>query len=178
MKRALLLVAMLVACRESRTPTDKAGSGSPQGSSAVADPWQAVDAKPAAPETPEQRKERAEKALARVDAIQPKLAKLRGLPFDQPVPTAYQTTDDFRAFLKRELAKELPAEKSQKISAAYLHLGLLQKPVDLAQAYEQTMASQAAAYYDPAAKKFFMVMVPDSDLILDTMSAHELTHGL
>src|SRR5690606_20847653 len=114
----------------------------------------------------------------RVDAIQPRLATLRGLEFDKPVPTAYQTTYGFRAFLKRELAKELPPEKSQKLSSAFLHIGLLDKPIDLATAYEQTMASQAAAYYDPAAKKFFMVMVPSSDIMLDTMSAHELVHGL
>ena len=132
---SLTLVVSLVGCRESRRPADKqaAGSGSAKaGSSAAADPWQAIDAQPAPPETPEMRKQRAEKALARVDAIQPRLAKLRGLPFDHPVPTAYQTTDDFRAFLKRELAKELPPEKSQKISAAYLHLGLLKEPIDLA----------------------------------------------
>ncbi len=181
MKPVLLAALLVVACRESRAPENKptTGSGSAGSGSAVAtDPWQVKDAAPQPPETPEQRKERAEKALARVDAIQPKLAKLRGLAFDHPVPTAYQTTDDFRAFLKRELAKELPAEKSAKLSAAYLHVGLLEKPVDLATAYEQTMASQAAAYYDPAAKKFFLVMVPDSDVLLDTISAHELTHGL
>src|SRR5690606_13548245 len=126
---------------------------------AAVDPW-SIDAAVKPPETPEERKQRAEKALARVDAIQPRLAKLRGLEFDKPVPTAYQTTDDFRAFLKRELAKELPPEKSKKLSSAFLHIGLLDKPIDLATAYEQTMASQAAAYYDPAAKKFFMVMVP------------------
>lgn len=40
------------------------------------------------------------------------------------------------------------------------------------------MASQAGAYYDPVAKKFFLVMVPSSDLMLDTISAHELTHAL
>jgi len=181
MKRALVLVALLVACRESKAPEKKKtaqGSGSAQGSASATDPWQAIDAGPSVPETAETRKARAEKALARVDAIQPKLAKLRGLPFDHPVPTAYQTTDDFRAFLRREIAKEMPPEKSAKISAAWLHIGLLQKPIDLATAFEQTMTSQAAAYYDPAAKKFFMVMVPDNDTILDTMSAHELTHGL
>jgi hypothetical protein len=177
--RALVVLALVVGCRESRAPYEtKVGSAQGSGSAAVADPWQAADAALAVAVTPEMRKQRAEKALARVDAIQPKLAKLRGLPFDHPVPTAYQTTDEFRAFLKRELAKELPAEKSAKLSTAYLHIGLLQKPIDLATAYEQTMASQAAAYYDPAAKKFFMVMVPDSDMLLDTMSAHELTHGL
>jgi hypothetical protein len=184
--RVLLFVALLVACRESKPSQDKkppqsSGSAVATGSgSAAADPWSIDAGAPEVkkPETPEERKARAEKALARVDAIQPKLAKLRGLKFDQPVPTAYQTTDDFRAFLKREIAKDLPAEKSKKLSAAFLHIGLLEKPIDLATAYEQTMSSQAAAYYDPAAKKFFMVMVPDNDVLLDTMSAHELVHGL
>ncbi|HEY5945762.1 MAG TPA: hypothetical protein VIV40_09735 [Kofleriaceae bacterium] len=179
----LLLVALVatIACRGSGAPHDKktTGSGSQgSGSAVAADPWQAKDAGPVVPETPEMRKQRAEAALARVEAIQPKLAKLRGLPFDHPVPTAYQTTDDFKAFLHREIAKDLPPDKSKRLSTAYLHIGLLQKPIDLATAYEQTMATQAAAYYDPAAKKFFMVMVPDNDMLLDTMSAHELTHGL
>lgn len=175
--RALLLVLLLVACRQSRAPENKAPPSTPRDAAAAVDPW-SIDAAVKPPETPEERKQRAEKALARVDAIQPKLAKLRGLEFDKPVPTAYQTTDEFRAFLKRELAKELPPEKSKKLSSAFLHIGLLDKPIDLATAYEQTMASQAAAYYDPAAKKFFMVMVPNSDIMLDTMSAHELVHGL
>src|SRR5688500_1907975 len=169
------LVAQLGACRESRSPDPKVTKQEPKPGPGSADPWVVPDAMP---ETPETRKQRAEAALARVATIQPKLAKLRGLPFDHPVPTAYQTTDDFRAFLKRELAKELPPEKSQKLSAAFHHIGLLKEPIDLATSYEQTMASQAAAYYDPAAKKFFMVMVPDNELLLDTMSAHELTHGL
>ncbi|HEY5924046.1 MAG TPA: hypothetical protein VIV11_20340 [Kofleriaceae bacterium] len=181
--RVLVLVMLLVACRGSKTepkPTTGSAVKPGSGSAVAADPW-TVDAgavAPKAPETPEQRKKRAEAALARADAIQPKLAKLRGLPFDHPVPTAYQTTDEFKAFLSREIKKELPPEKSAKLSTAFLHLGLLQKQIDLATAYEQTMASQAAAYYDPAAKKFFMVMVPDSDILLDTITAHELTHGL
>jgi hypothetical protein len=185
MKRVLLVAAVaLVACRGSKPTADKdKDKDTDTGTVATggaADPW-AIDAgaaEPRKPETPEERKARAEKALTRVDAIQPKLAKLRGLRFDHPVPTAYQTTDDFRAFLKREITKELPPEKSQKLSAAFLHIGLLQEPIDLATAYEQTMASQAAAYYDPAQKKFFMVMVPDNDVLLDTISAHELVHGL
>jgi hypothetical protein len=178
--RALAIVVLMVACRGSKTPEDnKPGSAAQgSGSAVAADPWQAKDAAAAQPETPEMKKKRAEAALARVDSIQPKLAKLRGLAFDHPVPTAYQTTDDFKAFLRKEIAKDLPPEKSQRLSTAFFHLGLLEKPIDLATALEQTMASQAAAYYDPAVKKFFMVMVPDSDLLLDTISAHELTHGL
>jgi len=168
--RCVAFALCLLACQRSQEPARK-----PAGSADVADPWKAVDASVAPKKS---RRERAEAALGRVNDIQPKLAKLRGLAFDHPVPTAYQTTDDFRAFLRKELAKELPPEKSAKVSAAWLHIGLLAKPVDLAKAYEQTMTSQAAAYYDPGAKKFFVVMVPESELMLDTMSAHELTHGL
>jgi hypothetical protein len=170
------------ACRESRAPHDKqakgSGSATGSGSAVAADPWQTKDAGVRVPETPEQRKQRAEAALARVEAIQPPLAKIRALPFKHPVPTAYQTTDDFKGFLHREIAKDMPPEKSAKLSAAYLHIGLLQKQIDLASALETTMATQAAAYYDPVQKKFFVVMVPDSDILLDTMSAHELTHAL
>lgn len=122
--------------------------------------------------------QRVEAALSRVEAIEPRLAKVRELPVKQKIPTARQTTDDFRKFLKSEIARDFPKDKSAKLSEAFLHLGLLAKRADLATALEQTMASQAAAYYDPRAKKFFIVMVPDNDLMLDTMSAHELTHGL
>jgi hypothetical protein len=58
------------------------------------------------------------------------------------------------------------------------HLGLLTTPIDLARVMEQAMITQAGAYYDPTAKAFFLVMVPDSELVLDTISAHELTHAL
>ena len=122
--------------------------------------------------------QRVEAALARVAGIQPRLARVRELPVKQAIPTARQSTEDFRKFLKAEIARDLPEAKSAKLSEAFLHLGLLAKRADLATAYEQTMVSQAAAYYDPRVKKFFVVMVPDSDQILDVMSAHELTHGL
>jgi hypothetical protein len=183
-KRLAVLVAVLSSCKSSHKeqtpPTPPAGSAAGSNQVAVApsdaaDPWAKVDA---APDTPELRKKRAEAALARVAAIQPKLAKIRGLDFKQPVPTEYQLTDDFRTFLRKEIKKDLPPDKAAAESAAYLHLGLFKKPVDLAEVLEQTMATQAGAYYDPAQKKFFLVMVPDNDLMLDTMSAHELTHGL
>ena len=90
----------------------------------------------------------------------PKLAKVRDLTFEHPVPTEYQTTDDFKKYLQQEIKKELPPDKAKGESEAFLHIGLFQKPIDLAAALEQTMATQAGAYYDPKAKKFFLVMVP------------------
>jgi hypothetical protein len=175
----LALVLSVTACRSTqKAPSEPlAGSGSAvavgSGSGSGADPWKAVDA--AAPLDP---KTRAEQAIARLSTIQPKLAALRELPLDTPVPAEYQTTDDFRAFMRKGLAKELPPEKAANTAQALHHLGFFKELVDLPKVLEQTMATQAAAYYDPGTKKFFVVMVPDSDLMLDTISAHELTHAL
>ncbi|HEY6180550.1 MAG TPA: hypothetical protein VIX73_39180, partial [Kofleriaceae bacterium] len=148
------------------------GSGS-----AAADPWSARVAPPP-PDTPETRQRRAEAALGRVAKIEPEIARLRHLAFERAVPTRYQKPDEFRAFVRREIAKELPAARSRDLSAALAHLGFLTKAIDLAGVEEQALTTQAGAYYDPTAKAFFVVMVPDNDLLLDTMSAHELTHAL
>jgi len=186
MRSWIAVVLLLVACRgQNKEPTKEgsAGAGSAAGSAVAtgsgsagsADPWQA---KEAPPPTPEEKKKRAEAAIGRVADIQTKLSKLRGLPMPKPVPAELQSTADFRKFVQRELEKELPKEKAEKLQIALLHIGLYTKAIDLPKVLEQTMTSQAAAYYDPAAKKFFVVMAPDDDTMFDTISAHELTHAL
>ncbi len=57
-------------------------------------------------------------------------------------------------------------------------LGLIDPTTDLALSLENAYASQAAAYYDPRTKRFSLVMASQDDLIFDSVSAHELTHGL
>ena len=170
MRTYLAILLALAACRERHEPAPKApvasaGSGS--------DPWVVPDA---APDTPERRKARADAAIARVNEILPKLSKLRELSLEKPIPAEYQSNADFRAFVHREVEKEKTKDKD--VSDALLQIGLITDPVDLAKAEEQAFATQAAAYYDPAQKKFFLVMVPDSPEMLDAISAHELTHGL
>ena len=162
----VLLLVLVLACRKEPPATAKGSA---------ADPW---SAKPAEPDTPARRAARADAALGRVAAIMPKLAKLRELDFSHDIPRQYQSTDDFRAFVHREIAHELPVDKAGDESLALFQLGLLTKQENLAQLEEQAFVTQAGAYYDPKQKKFFLVMVPDSNVLLDTMSAHELTHGL
>ena len=179
--RAVLAVALL-GCAAEPKPAPKPAT-LPPGVPATApsanappatDPW-ATAPKPA--DTPETRKARAEAALARVATIKPKIAALRELAFKHDVATGYQTADEFRAYVKAELAKELPPARTAEISAALAHIGLIPTPLDLAQVMEQTLATQVGAYYEPTKDKFFVVMVPDSELMLDVMSAHELVHG-
>lgn len=184
MRQLLVAALALAACRDTPAPASEpigspgsaaASSAAVLSGSAAVDPWAA---KPKPPETPATRKQRAEAALGRVATIMPTLARLRELRFDREVPTRYQTTPEFQAFVRREIAKELPPQRSKDLAAAFAHLGLLAKPIDIAAVEEQAMVTQAGAYYDPAAKAFFLVMVPDNEIMLDTISAHELTHAL
>lgn len=182
MRWCLSLAIVLSACRGSSvpepSPAGRAAPVIPQAPAdavAAADPWAPADAMPV---TPAQRAARVAGALARVATIQPQLAVVRELAMPTPVPAEQQTTEQFRAFVQNSLAEELPAAKAVPLQRGLLHLGVFMKSFDLAKVLEQTMTSQAAAYYDPAAKKFFVVMVPESDMLLDTMSAHELTHAL
>ncbi len=174
MRRFLVAALALACCHKSSPP---ASQESHRSESDEDDPWESPR-RPTGPETPETRQKRAEAALARVARIKPEVAKLRALAFDREVPTKYQVAADFQAFVRREIAKELPPQRSHGLSAALAHIGLLAKPIDLAQVEEQAMTTQAGAYYDPAAKAFFLVMAPDNQMMLDTMSAHELTHAL
>jgi hypothetical protein len=162
----------------SRSLAGGSGSAAAPAAGSAADPWATKPAPPRPPDTPETRKRRAEEALGRVATIKPEVAKIRKLAFRRDVPTSYQPAADFQAFVRREIAKELPAARSRNVSAAFAHLGFLATPVDIATVEEQALTTQAGAYYDPGSKAFFLVMVPDNQLLLDTISAHELTHAL
>ena len=184
MRQLLVAALALAACSNSSSKggQESAGSGSAAAGSAGSgsaadDPW-SKPTPPKEPDTPERRQARAERALERVNKIMPEVAKLRALASKRPVPTRYQLPGEFRDFVRREIARELPPERSHNLSAALAHLGFLARPLDIATVEEQAMTTQAGAYYDPAAKAFFLVMVPDNDLMLDTISAHELTHAL
>jgi hypothetical protein len=117
-------------------------------------------------------------ALARVPKIADAVAAIRQLPLKHPVPAAIQGQDDFRAFLDAEVKKEMPADKAAASVRALVRLGFLKESVDLGRTVEDAMLSQAGAYYDPDTKKFYIVLVPEDEGMLDVMSAHELTHAL
>jgi hypothetical protein len=117
-------------------------------------------------------------AIARVAEIQKTVAKLRGLPFRSPVPAQYQSKEDFRAYLVREVQRELPPELDAKLSRAVFHLGLVKQPVALGELLLDAFVSQAGAYYDPQTNRFYIVMLSSDASWLDAMSAHELMHGI
>ncbi len=171
---ALALSALLLGCGSSSNKKELQ-TPAPTPSTQI-DPDSKTEAKPAAPKLT--REEKAQQALARVPEILKGVALLRGLEFKQEVPAIYQNQEDFRLFVSKEIRKDLPSEKNIALGKALTHIGLIPHSLDLAKTLEDALVTQAGAYYDPKVKKFFLVMVPDSKLMLDTISSHELTHAL
>lgn len=127
---------------------------------------------PGKKETPTERGD----AIARVAAIQRELADVRHLKLLNPVAAQQQSTAEFTAFVHRKLDAEAKLVADQ--TTAMVALGLLPAGTDLTSAVENTLATQAAAYYDHEAKKVFVVALPQNDQMVDFLVAHELTHAL
>ena len=175
MRLVLAVLASFVVCACGTKPAPAPSTTKPTESTADAARVAATPPTPPAPK--KSREELAQAAVARVPAITTEVARLRGLDA-KPVPAAYQKTEDFKTFLRAQLALELPPEKSGDISRALFAVGLLKEKIDLGAVVEAAMLSQAGAYYDPEQKKFFIVMVPENDMMLDTLSSHELMHAV
>ncbi len=125
--------------------------------------------------TPKTRDERAADALARVDQIAAVMPEIRRLSLDRPIPSSRQSGAEFRTAVRGSIAEQPHLDHKQ---IALQSLGLIDPTTDLARSIENVYASQAAAYYDPRTKKFSLVMAPENELVFDSITAHELTHGL
>jgi hypothetical protein len=170
-----MLAGLCVACGSSERQPKPSASTEPAARTATP-PGHVAAPTPNA--TAPTRAELVDRALSRVGTIQAQLAELRGLAFDKVVPAKHQEQADFRRYVTTEIARELPAAKSASLGRALFHLGLLPEQLDLAATVEEALVSQAGAYYDPTTETFYLVMVPNSDLVLDSISSHELSHAL
>jgi len=112
--------------------------------------------------------------------LETELAALRGLPFKWRVPFESESRGAFRDKVRRDLSRELPAEKSTDLSRAYAALGFAPRDFDLAQAMEEALATQVSAYYDPEQRSFKVI---GEHLALEDpkharVISHELVHAL
>ncbi len=108
------------------------------------------------------------------------LSALRGLPFKRAVPFSNESRSAFRAEVRSELGRELPSAKSSNLGRAYRALGFVAVDIDLAQAMEDALVTEVAAYYDPKRRAFkFVGSRPSTATVrLDTVAIHELAHAL
>lgn len=119
-----------------------------------------------------------EDGLPDLTEIKATLEKIRGLRFLRDVPAERQSVEDFKAYLTRDLDKTYPPEKFADIMDGLLRLGMLNEKIDLGEAFIGAIMSQAAAHYDPFARKFYYLMGDMPMSALQTVAAHELVHAL
>lgn len=117
---------------------------------------------------------------AQIDSIQTQLETIRGLKFKHPVPCMPQPLDDFEKYLDNELQKQIPDRLMKNYGKIVKMLGLYRGPEieDFRGMAKVVMKSQAAAYYAPSSKTFFVVMQNLPTEMLGSVYAHELYHGM
>ncbi len=171
MRTTLALVLFCAACGGSTPPVKQVVSEQPDDATPV------KEAPPPEDPPPPTREEQIAAALARVPAIRAKVSELRALP-STDVPASTQSLADFEAFVRKEVAEEIPVDEAKREARALAHLGVLAEEIDLIEISINAAVSQVAAYYDPDTKRFAVVQVPEDDQSFDMVSAHELTHAV
>jgi hypothetical protein len=163
------------------TPGDSVGSAAPQisdpaptGAAAAATPTgmaaaatsNGLETGPASPEI-----------IANARKIQKQLECLRGRKFKRDPEVAFQSLADFRAYVDKQLAKELGGEKGAQIVRTLHALDIVDPSVDVMKQLVEAAVGQAAAYYDPETNTFYVVQnMPE--MMLNSVMAHELQHAL
>jgi hypothetical protein len=108
------------------------------------------------------------------------LEALRQLEFRRAIAVSNQSVEDFGRYVDSEMDRSLPADRAAVFGRVVEKLGLYRGPrIDDAQAVLRDMAtSQVAAYYDPEASAFRVVIEGAPMSMLAPIYAHELYHGL
>jgi hypothetical protein len=126
-----------------------------------------------------------------VAEAQKTVEKVRGVPFRGTVPSALLPERDLAKILGKKIVEDLPVP-FPRYAASLAAVGLLDPETGLEEKLTKLYARQVAGFYDPEAKKFFIVPERTTEaaaaapalglsagtLLEDALLAHELTHAL
>jgi hypothetical protein len=126
----------------------------------------------------------------RIPRFEEEVTRLRGLSFEKPVQAGTLTKEEFRAFLRRELDRDLPEDKARQYARAYAKFGLIPKGMDLRDAVLDLLEDATAAFYDPRSKELKVLRSAEGRSPADVEAlkkagldiegatlVHELTHA-
>ncbi len=119
--------------------------------------------------------------IAMADSVETEVATIDGRPFKHPVKKDFYSEDQLRVYLRKEIAKEYPPERSNRTEAILHMTGLLPDSVDFESTLEAVLMNQVGGFYDPETEAFYMVRrggVQFGPQVEEIMVAHELTHAL
>ena len=114
---------------------------------------------------------------ARVQALLPQVAALRGLEFKSEVSAEIVSDAEVRNYLTARIEKFDRAGDLDATERLYKLLGLVDADVDLLALLYDAIEEQVGGFYDPESGNFYILDdVPPSTL--EAIAVHELTHAL
>ncbi len=115
-----------------------------------------------------------------VAPIAARVAALRGLSFDHPVPVRYLSDAEFRKRVGVDSSKLSPAAKRriEDLSGELRALGLIDDQTDLVKSFDTVNQAGVVAFYDPEAQEVVIRGTGPLDIERKATLAHELTHVL
>lgn len=109
--------------------------------------------------------------------IQPRVERSSGIEAAVPVSVARADAERLRSYLREQLRRDLPPEKTAALTAAYARFGLVPDTLDLPALLGELLEEQVVGYYDPESDTLFVLeRVPEPQLA--PVLAHELVHAL
>jgi len=114
------------------------------------------------------------------DEVAKEVEALRGWTFKQPIEKRFCTPQDAMAYVKKQVAEQVPPERIRKIQAFLRTVGLLPPTCDLKKTLLGLLEEQVGGYYDADTKALYLVTRDEKlpELVVRIMLAHELTHAL
>ena len=116
--------------------------------------------------------------FARTREICESVENIRGLRFSESVRSEVQGQEAFRAYIKEAVARQFGEAGPDAYIDALVRLGVLKESVDFVDTMLGLLKDQAAAYYDPESKGYYLLMTNAPPMALDIISSHELCHAL
>lgn len=115
---------------------------------------------------------------AKMAEILPRLEKIRGWSFQDPVAAGVQSIEDFMIFAAQSMEEEYGAEGYAGKMASAVLLGLLPADQDLDLMMKEMLEASVGGYYDPKTRHFWIMEGFSQGPLADMIMAHELEHAL
>jgi hypothetical protein len=115
-----------------------------------------------------------------VAPIAARVAKLRGLAFEHPVPTHYLSDAAFRKRVRVDSSKLSRSDRRRvaDLEGTLRAFGLIDAKTDLVKSVDTVQQAGVLAFYDPQKKEIVIRGVGPLDVDRKATLAHELTHVL
>lgn len=181
---AVLAAALWMPARTAAAAADQVAVKTPTAKPPAAKPAPSA-AQPKAPAKPAAKAPAAGPAdsaalVKMADEVAREVEALRGWKFKDAVRKQTCSPEYAREHLEKEIAKQVPADKIERIQGFLRLVGLLPPQADLKKSYLDILQEQAGGFYDSETKTLYMVDQPAKAgaAVERIMVAHELTHAL